>query len=170
HPADLACGHAHHQRKVGHVFVDHRAGAHEGIAADGGAAYDGAVCAQGRALAHERVAVFALAFDGRARVVDVGEHHARAAEYVVFQDDVVVYRHVVLDFYAVADAYPVAHVDVLAQRAAVADRGAGANVHPVPDAAVGADAGAFVHDGGGMNGCHGQSSGRGTRTPSRADR
>ena len=40
HPADLPRGHADHQREVGHVAVDHRAGADEGVLADGDAADD----------------------------------------------------------------------------------------------------------------------------------
>lgn len=50
HPADLPGRHAHHEREVGDILVDHRAGADEGIAADGGAADDGAIRAQRGAL------------------------------------------------------------------------------------------------------------------------
>ncbi|MNR45538.1 hypothetical protein D3C85_1643930 [compost metagenome] len=102
-------------------------------------------------MAHDGIAVFVLAFDGRAWVVHVGEHHARAAEHVVFQRHVVIDGDVVLDLDAVADLDAIADVDVLTQGTGFADNGAARYVDPVPDAGAGAKLRAVVDDGGGMD-------------------
>lgn len=63
HPADLACGYTHHEGVGGYVFVDYGACADEGVFANRSAADDGAVGAEGGTLLHQRISVFALAFD-----------------------------------------------------------------------------------------------------------
>ena len=57
-------------------------------------------------------------------LIDVGEHHRRPAEHVVFERDAGVDRHVVLDLDVVADHDARRHDDVLADVAATADAGA----------------------------------------------
>lgn len=148
HPADLAGGHADHQGVGLDVLVDDGARADEGVFADGDAADDGAVGAQGGALLDQGVAVFVLALDQRTGVVDVGEHHAGAAEHALFQGDVVVDGDVVLDLAAVADDDLVADEDVLPQRHPGADAGAAADVDEMPDAGSFADLRAGIDDGG----------------------
>ncbi|MNR18484.1 hypothetical protein D3C85_1352160 [compost metagenome] len=150
HPADLPGRHADHERIGRHVLVDHGASADKGVFAHGVAADDGAIGPQRRAALHEGAAVFVLARDGRAWVVDIGEDHARPAEHIVFQGHRVIDADVVLDLDVVADGHVVADVDVLAQRAVFADRRLCADVHPVPDAGAVADAGALVDDRGGV--------------------
>lgn len=152
HPAHLPSGHAHHQRIGLDVFIDHRACAHKSVFADGGAAYDGAVGTQSDALSYQGVAVFAFALNQGARVVDVGEHHAGAAEHALFQRDVVVHADVVLDFAMIVNDDLIAHEHVLTQRHAFADLRATTHVHKVPHAAALADLGAIVHDGAGVDG------------------
>jgi len=106
-----------------------------------------------RSLGFDRFAVGA--HDRGARVVDVGEHHAGAAEHVVFERDAVVHGDVVLDLHVGADDDVVADEHVLPERAACADAGTGADVHEVPDTAALANLGAMVDDGAGMDrGCH----------------
>ena len=134
HPAHLAGGHAHHQGVGRHVLVDDCARTDEGELADGDAAHDGAVGAQGGAAFDQGVAVFAFALDERARIVDVCEHHAGTAEHALFQGDVVVHRDVVLHLALVADDDLVTDEDVLAQGHALADAGAAADVGKVPHA------------------------------------
>lgn len=148
HPADLARRHADHQGVGFDVLVDDGARADEGVFTDGDAADDGAVGAQGGALLDQGVAVFVLALDQRARVVDVGEHHAGAAEHAFFQGDVIVDGDIVLDLAAVADHDFVADEDVLAQGNTRADAGAAADVDEMPDARSFADLGAGIDDGG----------------------
>jgi len=152
HPADLARRHADHQGVGFDVLVDDGACTDEGEFANGGAADDGAVGAQGGAALDQGVAVFALALDERAGVIDVGKHHAGAAEHALFEGDVVVHRDVVLDLALVADDDLVADEDVLAERDALADAGAAADVGKVPDARAFADLGALVDDGAGVDG------------------
>lgn len=147
HPADLACRHTDHQRIGRHVAVDDGAGADKGVFANGIAANDGAVGAQSRAALDQGVAIFVLARDGAAGVVDVGEDHARPAEHVVFQRDVVVYRDVVLHLDVVADDNLVADKDVLAKGTVAADYCLTADMNPVPDAGVLSDLRAFIDDG-----------------------
>lgn len=150
HPADLAGGHADHQGVGLDVLVDDGARANEGVFADGDAADDGAVGAQGGALFDQGVAVFVLALDQRAWVVDVGEHHAGTAEHPLFQGDVVIDGDVVLDLAAVADDDLVADEDVLPQGHPGADAGAAADVDKMPDAGTFANLGAGIDDGGFM--------------------
>ena len=150
HPADLPRRHADHQREVRHVACHHRAGADEGMTPDRRAAHDGAVGAKRRAAAHERRLVLVLARDRGARIEDVGEHHAWAAEHVVLERDRVVDTDVVLDAHVVADDGVAADVDVLAERAVAADPRARADVDQVPDARAFADLRAVIHDGGGV--------------------
>ncbi len=131
---------------------DDGAGGDEGVFPQGDAADEGGVGADGGALLHPGAAVFVLANDGGAGVVDVGEDHAGAAKDVVFEGDGVVDTDVVLHLAVMADDHVVADEDVLAEGAALADAGAGADVGPVPDAGAGADLGAVVDDGGGVDG------------------
>ena len=140
HPSDVPPRHADDEREIRNVAVDHGAGADERELADRDAAHDRAVGAERRAAPDDRVAVFALALDCAARVVDVGEHHARTAEDVVLERHVVVDGDVVLDLDVVADHDAVADEDVLAERAVAPDAGAAADVHPVPDSRAVADA------------------------------
>lgn len=72
HPADLAGGHADHQGIGLDVLVDDGTRADEGVSADGDAADDGAVGAQGGAFLDQGVAVFVLSLDQGPGVVDVG--------------------------------------------------------------------------------------------------
>lgn len=148
HPADLARRHADHQGVGLDVLVDDGARADEGVFADDDAADDGAVGAQGGALFDQGVAVLVLALDQRARVVDVGEHHAGAAEHALFQSDVVIDGDVVLDFAAVADDDLVADEDVLAKGYPGTDAGAAADMDEMPDARSFADLRAGIDDGG----------------------
>src|SRR3546814_6707061 len=74
------------------ISVDHAAGPDEGILADRYAADDGTVSAERRAALHQRRTVFVLAGDSRARIVDVGKHHAGTAKHIVLKADGVVYR------------------------------------------------------------------------------
>ena len=115
HPADLSGRDAHHQGIGGDIPVNHGTGADEGVFADGGATHDGAIGAEGGAFFHPRVAIFAFALDQRAGVVDIGEHHAGAAEHAFFQGDVVVHADVVLDFAVIADDHFIADKDILTQ-------------------------------------------------------
>ena len=146
HPADLAGGDAGHEGVGFDVPGDDGAGGDEGVFAQGDAADEGSVGADGGAALDQGAAVFVLADDGGAGVVDVGEDHAGAAEDVVFQGDGVVEADVVLHLAVIADDYVVADEDVLAEGAALADAGAGADVDPVPDAGAVADLGAGVDD------------------------
>lgn len=152
HPTNLSGRHADHEGVGFDVFVDHGAGANEGVFADGYTTDDGAVRTQGGALFNQCVAVFVFALDERTGVVDIGEHHAGAAEHALFEGDVVVHADVVLDLAVVADVDLVADEDVLPKRDAFANLGAAADVNPVPDAASFADLCAVVNDCGGVDG------------------
>ncbi len=175
HPANLLGGHTHHQRIGLDVFVNHRSSAHKGKFTNGGTADNGAVGPERGPFFDQGVAVFAFALNQRARVVNVGEDHAGAAEHPIFQRDVVVHADIVLDLAVVANDHLVAHEHVLAQGHAFADLGATAHMYKVPHATALSDLGAFVNDGRGVNGDVGEiqaqhSSGKDTFTPSLAER
>src|SRR2546428_7469366 len=151
HPADLAAGHAHDQRKGHYVGIADRAGADEGVLAYGDAAEDRAVGAEGCAALDERSAVLILARECRRGVVDVGEHHAGPTDHVVLERDLVIDRHAVLDLDVVADYYAVADEHVLAEDAVAPDPGPGTDVDPVPHARALSEFGSRIHHGGGMD-------------------
>ncbi|MNR17056.1 hypothetical protein D3C85_1336970 [compost metagenome] len=150
HPADLPGRYADHQGEGRHILIDYSTCADEGVFTNGHAAYDGAVGTEGDAFLHQGVAILVFAFDQRARVVDVGEDHARAAEHAFLEGDVVVHRDVVLHLAAIADQDPVADEHVLAKGDALADARTAADVHEMPDARTFADLCAVVDDGAGV--------------------
>src|SRR3546814_447638 len=121
---------------------------HKGVFAYGHAAHNSAVRAQHSAFFHQGIAVFVLTLHQRARVVDIGKHHAGAAEHTFFQSDVVVHGHVVLYFAPVANNDFIGHEHVLAQRHARAYAGARTHMNEVPDARAFAYLRAIVNDGG----------------------
>ncbi len=89
-----------------------------------------------------------LARNVAARVIDVGEHHAGAAEHVIFQRYHVVNTDIVLHFDIAADDDIAADKNVLSEGTALADARPTADVYPVPDAGVVANNRAFINDGG----------------------
>ncbi len=151
-PADLPSRDASHQCVGFDVAIDDGAGGDERVRADSGTADDRAVGADRRTALHESIAILVLSIDRGARVVHVGEYHARAAEDVIFKGDVVVDRYIILNLDVVADDDLVADKNVLTQRAAVANADSRGDVPPVPDACVVADLCAFVDDRRGMCG------------------
>ena len=150
HPTDIAGGIAKHQGVIGYIPRDHCSGADEGIAADGDAADDGGIGADGRAPAHPGWPQLIHLSYFCPGIVDVGKDHTRSAEDIVFQGDTIVDRDVVLDLDVIADVDPVADIDILAQGTASADFCPGADVRPVPDAGAFSDLGAMVNDGAGV--------------------
>lgn len=113
HPANLAGGHAGYECVWFDVAVDYRSCCHEGVLTNGYTADDGAVGAKGRAPLDGGDPILVFAQDSGARVVNIGKHHARAAEDIVFQPDGIVDRDIVLHLDIVADYDIVADEDVL---------------------------------------------------------
>ncbi len=150
HPADLPGGHTGHEGVGLDVLGDDGPGADEGVFAERDATHDRSVGPDRSPFPHQGPAVFVLARDGRARIVDVGEDHTGAAEDVVLEGHGVEEADVVLDLAATADDNVVGHEDMLPERAIGADAGTAADVYPVLDAGPVADRGAVVDDGGGV--------------------
>ena len=150
HPANLLAGHADHQGIVGHILVDHGAGTHKRISADGYAANDGAVRPQRRAFLYQGIPVFILAFYQGPGVIHIGEHHAGPTEDTLFQMHVVVDRYVVLDLAIVANGDLVTDKDILAHGHVLADASATTNMHKMPDTGTCTNLCAVIHDSAGM--------------------
>ena len=162
HPADLPRGYAGHQRIGLDVAINYGASRDESILANSNATDDSAVGAKRCTLSDEGAAVFVLAGNCRARIVDVGEDHTGATENVILKGNVIVDRDVVLHLGVVADDDLVADEDVLAERTVFADLGSATDMYPVPDSRAFADLRAFVDYGGGVDSgggvhiiCHG---------------
>lgn len=151
YPADLSGGNAHHQGVGWHAAVNHRSCADKGILADCHPANNGAVGAQARSLSYKSVAIFIFTWYGRTGIVDICEYHARAAEHVVLEKDIVIYGNVVLNLDVVPDHYLVADKHILAERASCPYDGASTNMHPMPDSGFSADLRTLIDDGGGMS-------------------
>ena len=152
HPATAPGGNAQHERVSGDIPIHDGSGANERVLTDRDAANDRAIGAQSSAATNERLSVLVLANDGRARIVDIGKHHARTAENIVLQTYRIVDRYVVLDLDVVSDDDVVADENALAKRAIGADTRPGADMCPVPDPAAFANLGALVNDGAGVDG------------------
>ena len=148
HPANLPGRDPHHKCMIRNVSGDNSACSDKGILADGVSADDGAVGAQGCAAFDQGSAIFMLARNVAARVIDVGEHHAGAAKHVIFQRYRVVNTDIVLHFDVAADDDIAADKDVLSEGTALANVGSSTDVYPVPDAGVVANNSAFINDGG----------------------
>ena len=97
------------------MAIDYCSGGYESVLPYCYTAYYRAVCSKCGAFFYECRAIFVFADYGTARVVDVGEDHAGATEYVIFQSDCVVDADVILDFDVVAYKDVVTNVDVLAE-------------------------------------------------------
>ena len=150
-PADLPRRNTHHEREGAHISIDHGARAYKSVFADGYAAYNRTIRAQRGASPNYRVPIFVFATDGRARIVDIGKHHARAAKDIVFQNYIVVHGNVVLNFDVGSNPNAISNVYILPKRAPFADYRSAADMYPVPNATSGADHRAGIHDGGWVN-------------------
>src|SRR4029077_11221165 len=84
------------------------------------------------------------------RVDYVGEHHGRSAEDVVFQLDTRIHRHIILNFYVVADHHTGTYHHILSEIARLPDACTGHDVRKMPDDGAVAYFAAFVNHRGGM--------------------
>lgn len=100
--------------------------------ANSDSADNGAIGTKRGASPDKRVAILILASDGRTRVVNIGEHHARSAEHIVFKRYIVVDAHIVLDLDIVSNRDAVSDKHILPERAAFTNSRAAADMHEVP--------------------------------------
>ena len=114
HPADLAGRHTYHEGIGLHISVNHSASSNERVLANGCAADNGAVSTQSGPMLDQGIAVLVLTVDCRARVVDISEYHARAAEYITLQRHIIVDRDIILDLDVVAYDNLIANKNILA--------------------------------------------------------
>jgi hypothetical protein len=90
--------------------------------------------------------VLSFAFDVTARINDVGKNHAGPAKHVIFQDNGVKDRNIVLDLHVVPNPR-LTHIDVLPERAIGAYLGGWTDMDPMPDSGSRTDPGARIDDG-----------------------
>ena len=83
-PADLFGRVADHQGVVGDVFIYYCPCPNEAVAAEGGAAYNCGIGADGGAFFHQCGAHLVHFADFRPGVIDIGKHHGGAAKHTVF--------------------------------------------------------------------------------------
>ena len=143
----MAGGNAGHEGVSLDVAGDDGPGGNEGVLAQGDAADDGGVGANGGAALDPGAAVFVLSNNGGAGVMDIGEDHAGAAEDIVLQGDGVVNADVVLHLTVIAKDHVIADKDVLAKGAARADAGTATDMDPVPNAGARTYLSAGIDDG-----------------------
>src|SRR4030095_13371995 len=148
HPTGQPRRIADDERVVGNVPGHHRAGADKGVGANRVAAQHRAVGAETGAALDQRRPELIAARHVTARVDDVGEHHGRPAEDVVFERDPGVNRHVVLDLDVVTNHDLRRDDDVLAEVAAAADSRPAHDMAEVPDLGAVTNHGALVDEGG----------------------
>lgn len=127
-PTDLPGGVAHHEGVVRDIPGNHGSRADESVAADGDAAHDGAVGAEGGAVADQGGAHLVHFADFGPWVVDVRENHGGSAKDALFQGDPFIDRNVVLDLATAANAHIRADDYILPDIAALAKTGAAEHV------------------------------------------
>ena len=120
HPADAPRGHAHHQCVGSNITRNHSTGTDESIFADGMPTHDGRIGTDGGATPNVGRLVFVFTRNVASWIDDVGEHHARAAENVIFENYVIVDRNVVL------------HLDVIAIKTLLPTKTFWPKEQPVP--------------------------------------
>lgn len=152
HPADLPGRYAGHQGIGLYVAIDYRTRGDKSIFAHGNTANNRAVGAERRTFLDCGRTVLILSRDGSARIVDICEDHAGAAEDVVFKGHGIVDADIVLHFYVATDPHVIGYEYVLTEGTSFADPRPAGDVYPVPDAGASANLGAVVDDGGGV-GC-----------------
>ncbi len=123
-----------------------RARSNETMPAQRDAAQNRSVRADRCAPAHERRTILRLAFDIRARIDYVGEHHRRAEEDVVLDRHARVHGNVVLDLHPVADGAARRNHHVLTDVTTLADARRAHDVREVPDARPVADLAGVIDD------------------------
>src|SRR5262245_9880058 len=92
HPTDLARRHTDDQCIGGNVLIDHGTRTDETELANLHSTDNRAIGAKACPSSYDRVAILILPFDERARIVYVGEYHARADENPLLERNVVVDR------------------------------------------------------------------------------
>src|SRR5215467_4453223 len=117
HPAHLTSRVSDDQREVRHVFGHYGTRSDEGISANGRAADDCRICADGAAPLQNRGFVESMPVDLGTRIRDICEHAGRPEEDIVFNRYTCVDRHVVLNLDVVPDDRAAVDVDVLADDA-----------------------------------------------------
>ena len=151
HPAYASCGVADHKGVGGDVFRDHGPCADEAVLTQRVPANDGGVRADRCAAFENRLAVFRLAADRRARVDDVGEDHARSEEHIVLAADSRIDGHVVLNL-AVAPQHHIGRDNhVLPDIAVLAYAAARHDVREVPDFGAFPDLAPLIYIRGGVD-------------------
>jgi len=113
-PSDLACRYTRHERERRDIARHYGARPDKRVFSNRHATNDRGIRADGRATAHQGSPILVLADNGRARVVNVREHHARPAENIVFKRDRIVDGYVVLDLDVITDEDIVPNENVLA--------------------------------------------------------
>src|SRR5690606_5909516 len=119
HPTYLASGHSHHKRKVGDIFIDNGAGDYKRIFANRLTTNNCAIRTQRGPALYQRVAILIFTINKSPRVIDVRKHHARPTENSVFQRDVFIDRHVMLNLATIAADHLVSYAHVLAKASAL---------------------------------------------------
>ena len=147
-------GHTCHKCVWFNIAIDDGSGCDKGILPYGYSAYYGAVCSECGPFFYEGWTILLFADYSAAGIVDVCEHHAGAAENVIFDRDGVVDADVVLHFDVVADFDVISDVDVLTEGTVFTDFCSRRDMTPVPDASTGTQLGTRINYGGWMDGYH----------------
>lgn len=125
-----------HQREVGHIVRNYRAGSNHRESADSDARQYRRVRAYAGPLANASSLVIVVV-DSGARAKIVCERHAGPHEHPILNSDAGPQANSVFDHHAVADVHSPLDVTVIADVALSADNGAFKNVHVCPDACAG---------------------------------
>jgi hypothetical protein len=111
-------------------------GADEGVTSNFITADDSRIGANRRPTPDDSLLEFRLAGDKRARVQDICEHAARAAENLILENETLIEADVVLDLAAVADCHVRTYHHVLTNRTTLADRYPAEHVAKMPNHSV----------------------------------
>jgi hypothetical protein len=132
-PSDLPTGYSHNQSVRGDIFGYYRPCSYESVFTDCITANNRGISPNGGPALDVCFHVFVLALYVAARVDNIGKYHTRPAKNIVFQDNFVVDRNVVLDLDIIAQPGSTAYIAILAKHALTSNFGPGHYMNPVPD-------------------------------------
>ena len=131
-PAELTGRDSYHKGIVLDILGNNGAGTDEGRVTNGVTTDDGAVGTEGGTFLDECLGIDAVNREVGTRCRDIGEDAGGTTENIVLYLHTFIYRYIVLDANAIANADIVANVDILPQRAVFAQSSTLLDVAEVP--------------------------------------
>ena len=103
HPAGLTSRVSNNQRIIRNIFGNNSTGTNKSKPTDGNAANNGGIGSNSGSFLHQCWLVFVFSRNGASGINYIGKYSRWSQKHIVFTDHSGVNRHIILDFYAVAN-------------------------------------------------------------------